>query len=226
MEIENDHQFRNIKETYKIEATIGKGSFATVKKAKLRATGERFAVKVLSKKKMTPEDKVAMQTEIEILKQVDHPNIVRLIDVFEDERHWCLVMELMQGGELFDQILEKEQFSENEARDATKSILHAIDYCHQKGIAHRDIKPENLLLSSKDIGIASLKIADFGLARLLEENSLASTTCGTPGYVAPEVLMQKPYGKSCDYWSIGVVAFILLSGTPPFYEEDNFALFE
>lgn len=91
---------------------------------------------------------------------------------------------------------------------------------------HRDIKPENLLLSSKELGIASLKIADFGLARLLQENSLASTTCGTPGYVAPEVLMQQPYGKECDYWSIGVVAFILLSGTPPFYEEDNFALFE
>lgn len=91
---------------------------------------------------------------------------------------------------------------------------------------HRDIKPENLLLQSKDLGIASLKIADFGLARLLQENSMASTTCGTPGYVAPEVLMQMPYGKECDYWSIGVVTFILLSGTPPFYEEDNFALFE
>lgn len=181
--------YRNIKETYKIEATIGKGSFATVKKAKNRATGERFAVKVLSKKKMSDEDKIAMHTEIEILKQVDHPNIVKLIDVFEDERHWCLVMELMQGGELFDQILEKEQFSEAEAREATRAIVDAINYCHTKGICHRDIKPENLLLSSKELGIASLKIADFGLARLLADNALASTTCGTPGYVAPEVLM-------------------------------------
>jgi|TARA_B110000285_G_scaffold137464_1_gene154009 calcium/calmodulin-dependent protein kinase I len=122
--------YRNIKETYKIEATLGKGSFATVKKAKNRATGERFAVKVLSKKKMSDEDKAAMTTEIAILKQVDHPNIVKLIDVFEDERHWCLVMELMHGGELFDQILEKEQFSEIEAREATKSIIDAIHYCH------------------------------------------------------------------------------------------------
>mgnify|MGYP006114861495 FL=1 len=218
--------YRNIKETYKIEGTIGKGSFATVKKAKNRATGERFAVKVLSKKKMSEEDKLAMQTEIDILKQVDHPNVVKLIDVFEDERHWCLVMELMQGGELFDQILEKEFFSEDEARQACKAIIEAIDYCHKQGIVHRDIKPENLLLQSKDLGITSLKIADFGLARLLQENSMASTTCGTPGYVAPEVLMQQPYGKECDYWSIGVVTFILLSGTPPFYEEDNFALFE
>ena len=224
--MENTANYRNIKETYKIEGTIGKGSFATVKKAKHRASGKRFAVKVLSKKKMSDEDKVAMQTEIDILKQIDHPNVVKLIDVFEDERHWCLVMELMEGGELFDQILEKEQFMESEARDAIRSIVDAIDYCHKQGIVHRDIKPENLLLSSKELGIASLKIADFGLARLLQENSLASTTCGTPGYVAPEVLMQQPYGKECDFWSIGVVAFILLSGTPPFYEEDNFALFE
>lgn len=137
-----------------------------------------------------------------------------------------MVMELMQGGELFDQILEKEYFSELEAREATKAIIDAIAYCHSQGILHRDIKPENLLLQSKELGISSLKIADFGLARLLEEGSLASTTCGTPGYVAPEVLKQKPYGKECDIWSIGVVAFILLSGTPPFYEEDNFALFE
>ena len=122
--------------------------------------------------------------------------------------------------------MEHEQFSEIEAREATKAIIDAIYYCHQKDICHRDIKPENLLLASKETGITSLKIADFGLARLLEDESLASTTCGTPGYVAPEVLMQKPYGKACDYWSIGVVTFILLSGTPPFYEEDNFALFE
>ena len=135
-------------------------------------------------------------------------------------------MELMHGGELFDQILEKEQFSEIEARDALKAIIDAIQHCHQKDICHRDIKPENLLLASKDKSISSLKIADFGLAKLLVEESLANTTCGTPGYVAPEVLMQKPYGKACDYWSIGVVAFILLSGSPPFYEEDNFALFE
>ena len=224
--MENPNNYRNIKETYKIEGTIGKGSFATVKKAKHRATGERFAVKVLSKKKMSDEDKLSMQTEIEILKSLDHPNIVQLRDVFEDERHWCLVMELMQGGELFDRILEQEQFSEYDAREAAKGLIASIGYCHTQGICHRDIKPENLLLSSKEEGLSSLKIADFGLARALEENSLTSTTCGTPGYVAPEVLEQKPYGRACDYWSIGVVCYILLSGTPPFYEHDNLALFE
>ena len=165
--MEDTSNYRNIKETYKIEGTIGRGSFATVKKAKNRASGVRFAVKVLSKKKMNDEDKISMQTEIDILKQMDHPNVVKLVDVFEDERHWCLVMELMEGGELFDQILEKEFFSEAEARDATKAIVDAILYCHGLGVVHRDIKPENLLLQSKETGISSLKIADFGLARLL-----------------------------------------------------------
>lgn len=186
----------------------------------------RYAVKVLSKRKMSEEDMAAMETEITIMRQIDHPNIIKLLDVFEDDRHWCLVMELMTGGELFDLILKRDQFSEIEARKATISMIDAIQYCHEQGILHRDIKPENLLIANAELGIDSLKIADFGLARQLESESLASTTCGTPGYVAPEVLRQEKYGKECDYWSIGVVTFILLSGTPPFYEEENFALFE
>lgn len=108
MESGDSQGFRNIKETYKIEATIGRGTFATVKRAKNRATGERFAVKVLAKRRMSDEDKANMLVEIDILKSMDHPNIVRLIEVFEDDRHWCLVMELMKGGELFDKILECE----------------------------------------------------------------------------------------------------------------------
>lgn len=137
-------------------------------------------------------------------------------------------MDLMEGGELFDQILTKECFSEYEARTACQVMIDALKYCHDMGIVHRDIKPENLLLKSAEEGLKSLKIADFGLARLLKEDSMAQTTCGTPGYVAPEVLMQRPYGKPCDYWSIGVVTFILLSGSPPFFEDgtDNFGLFE
>lgn len=224
--MESKANYRNIKEVYKIESTLGKGSFATVKKAKHRETGVRYAVKVISKSKISDEEKLAVQMEIDILKQMDHPNIVKLMDVFEDERHWCLVMELMLGGELFDEILLKEHFSEKEARECCRQIIDAIGYCHSQEIVHRDIKPENLLLVSKELGISAVKIGDFGLARLIGEDSFASTTCGTPGYVAPEVLMQKPYGNACDNWSIGVVAFILLSGTPPFYEEDNFALFE
>ena len=105
-------------------------------------------------------------------------------------------------------------------------IFDALIYCHKMGIVHRDIKPENLLFNSKDYSKAQIKISDFGLARFLQEEKLATTTCGTPGYVAPEILSEKPYGSACDIWSVGVVMFILLSGEPPFYHEDNFELFE
>jgi len=128
--LEDASKYRNIRVDYKIGDTIGKGNFATVKKVKHRETGEKFAVKVLYKKKMSEKDKLNIQSEIEILKQLDHPNIVKLVDVFEDEKHWCLVMELMEGGELFEKIIEKERFNEIEAREATKSIIKAIDYCH------------------------------------------------------------------------------------------------
>lgn len=117
-------------------------------------------------------------------------------------------------------------FSEKEARDIIRPIIDAINYCHSLGIVHRDIKPENLLFSSKDQATAIVKVSDFGLARFMEEDVLATTTCGTPGYVAPEILEQKPYNQSCDYWSIGVVLYVLLSGMPPFYDDDNFALYE
>ena len=128
--------------------------------------------------------------------------------------------------QLFDQILQKERFNEAEARDILAPLFDALIYCHQLGIVHRDIKPENLLFSSKDLQSATIKVSDFGLARFIDEETFASTTCGTPGYVAPEILSQKPYKIACDFWSLGVVLFILLSGSPPFYDEDNFALFE
>ena len=167
MESNPGTNFRNIKETYKIQRTIGKGSFATVRKAKNRQTNEYVAVKVLSKRKMAPEDVDSLKNEIEIMKTVDHPNIVKMIDFFEDEAHYCLIMELMEGGELFDQILQREQFNESEARQAIRSIIDAIRYCHTLNIVHRDIKPENLLLKNKNHELESLKISDFGLARFV-----------------------------------------------------------
>ena len=122
--------------------------------------------------------------------------------------------------------MQKERFTEAEARDVIAPIFDALIYCHELGIIHRDIKPENLLFTQKDFTQAIIKVSDFGLARFIDEEKLATTTCGTPGYVAPEILEQRPYKEACDFWSVGVVLFILLSGSPPFYDEDNFALFE
>ena len=219
--------YRNIKETYKILDQLGKGSFAFVRKAKHRETGEYFAIKILSKKKMEDKDLEAIQVEIEIMKNIDHPNVVKLYDVYEDEGHICLVMELMQGGELFEKILECDHFPECDAREAIKSIIDALRYCHGMGIIHRDLKPENLLIKdSAADDISSLKISDFGLARFIKTDEYAQTTCGTPGYVAPEIINLKPYSKECDYWSIGVILYILLSGSPPFYEDKDDDLFE
>jgi len=133
---------------------------------------------------------------------------------------------MMSGGELFDYITEKENFSEELAQRIISPLFDAVIYCHSHGIVHRDIKPENLLLEDKDIADSVVKIADFGLARYVNSEQLATTQCGTPGYVAPEIISQEPYGAQCDFWSLAVVLFIMLSGTPPFFHEDNFELFE
>jgi len=133
-------------------------------------------------------------------------------------------MELMTGGELFDRIVEKEHYSEKEAADTIRPIVDAIRYCHEMGIAHRDLKPENLLYSSPDPS-AVLKITDFGLAKVLN-NELMTTACGTPGYVAPEIIEGKGYGPAVDYWSLGVIIYVMLCGYPPFYEETNEKLFD
>lgn len=175
---------------------------------------------------MNDEDKVAVETEIEILKQIDHPNIVKLHEVYEDDDYWCLVIELMQGGDLLEYLLENKCFKEVEVRNATYLLIDAIRYCHQIGIMHRDLKPENLLIKKKDIGLQSLKIGDFGLAKIIGEKSMSNTICGSSNYVAPEIIMMQPYDNKCDIWSLGVVIFAMLSGQLPFYEKDQNKIFD
>ena len=165
------------------------------------------------------EDEMALQLEVEILSHLDHPNVVKLFEIYDEGDVLYLVMELMEGGELFDRIVEKESYSEMEAAETIKPIIDSIRYCHENGIIHRDLKPENLLYMTTEQN-SIIKISDFGLARFVQ-NELATTACGTPGYVAPEIVGGKGYGKEVDYWSIGIILYIMLCGFPPFYDENN-----
>jgi len=149
---------------------------------------------------------------------------VKLYEIYDSKDKFYMVMELMHGGELFDRIVEEEFFSEKLASDTIRPIIDAIRYCHAMGISHRDLKPENILYGSKE-NESIIKISDFGLARVVS-NELMTTACGTPGYVAPEVLSGKGYDNFCDFWSIGVILYVLLCGYPPFYEDTNEELFE
>ena len=157
---------------------------------------------------MEDDDEIALQSEVDILSQLDHPNAVKLIEIFDEESYIYLVLELLAGGELFDRIVEKENYSEKEASDTIRPIVDSIRYCHGLGIVHRDLKPENLLYESEDEN-SGIKITDFGLARFVSQNELATTACGTPNYVAPEIIQGRGYGKEVDYWSIGVIIYIM-----------------
>jgi len=170
------------------------------------------------------EDIKLLRREVQIMKKVNHPNVLKLYEVFEDEEEFFLVMELVTGKELFDKIVERGQYSEADASHIVRQIVSAVEYLHSQGIAHRDLKPENLLSAEVD-GEESIKIADFGFSKNFGEEKLM-TSCGSPGYVAPEVLTCESYDKSVDLWSVGVIIYILLCGYPPFYADNAPALFK
>ncbi|KAG7386188.1 hypothetical protein PHYPSEUDO_000509 [Phytophthora pseudosyringae] len=216
----------SFEEQYTLGKVIGSGTFSVVRIAVHKPTGQRYAIKCIKREGLVAEDIEALTTEVAILKQMNHPNIMILHDFFVEEKFYYLVTEFMEGGELFDRIVEKSYYNEREARDLVKLLLEAIKYCHDANIVHRDLKPENLLLTSKNDD-ASIKLADFGFAKRIEFDSEGLVTaCGTPGYVAPEILEGKPYGKTVDIWSIGVITYILLCGYPPFHDDNHNALFK
>jgi len=183
-----------------------------------------YAVKCVDRKKLTAEDKVALIEEVNILKEFDHPHVINLYDFFEESNHYYLIMEIMSGGELFDRVVAKLYYNEKEARDTCKILLEAVGYCHKNHVAHRDLKPENLLLQSST-NDSDIKIADFGFAKRVARANSLTTQCGTPGYVAPEILEGNPYDTKADMWSIGVILYILLGGYPPFIEKNQRNLF-
>lgn len=236
--VDDNHDPGAFKSMYKLLQEIGQGAFAKVYEAAHRPTGERYAVKKIHRPKMIWGDRDALQDEIHSLVRVRNgPNIVQLYEVYEEQLDCYLVMELMQGGELFERILQQRQgFSERQARDCCQGMLQGLEYMHSKRVAHRDLKPENLLLTEpasedpalRDGDILEVKLADFGFAKKCpaEENGLR-TLCGTPGYLAPEILERWPaYDVKCDLWSVGVILFLLLGGYLPFEDEDEDRVFE
>jgi len=211
-------------EKYKLGKELGKGGFSIVYKCTYNLDGKAYAVTVIDKEALK-EDIKLLQREVEIMKKVDHPNILKLHEIYEDESRVFIVMELVSGSELFDRIVEKGYYNERYSKNIIKQILSAVSYLHQQGIAHRDLKPENLLCSG-DGEEEIVKIADFGLSKIFSGEEELMTSCGTPGYVAPEVLLCESYDKAVDMWGIGIITYVLLAGYPPFYADDDTAMFE
>ncbi|XP_026092894.1 calcium/calmodulin-dependent protein kinase type 1D-like isoform X1 [Carassius auratus] len=210
----------NIQDVFEFMEVLGSGAFSEVFMVKERKTGKPFAMKCVKKKNKRD---VNLENEIAVLRKIQHDNVVCLEDFYESRTHYYLLMQLVSGGELFDRILDRGMYSEADASRLIRQVLEAVSYLHKNGIVHRDLKPENLLYYSPDEN-SKIMISDFGLSKM-EDNGVMSTACGTPGYVAPEVLAQKPYSKAVDCWSIGVITYILLCGYPPFYEETETRLF-
>mmetsp|Transcript_36388 Transcript_36388/g.95943 ORF Transcript_36388/g.95943 Transcript_36388/m.95943 type:complete len:325 (-) Transcript_36388:300-1274(-) len=204
---------------------LGSGHFAKVRMAQRKSDGLKAACKIIKKPKDLKK-KAMVGEEHKILTKVTHPYVVSCYEAFETDDRMYLFLELMTGGELFDRIVDMGHFTEAQAKDVTFKLLSALDYMHKQGVAHRDLKPENMLMTSKDKD-AEVKITDFGLSKFFDEQStVMKTPCGTPGYIAPEVLHMKGYDKQCDVWSLGVIVYILLCGFPPFYADNDAQLFD
>lgn len=215
---------KTFKQCYKISEELGAGAYATVMSATHKTSGISRAVKIIPKSRIT--SKVARETflhEVEILRQMDHPNIVRVYEYFQDEKYIYIVMELCTGGELLDIILRKKVLSEQQAARYMQQILSGVVYCHAKHIVHRDLKPENLIFQS-DSSDSLLKIIDFGTSVLHTPRKKLKRRLGTIYYLAPEVL-KCSYDEKCDVWSCGVILFVLLSGKMPFMGEDDEEIF-
>jgi len=206
---------RNLEGNARKRITLLRGAFSVVKEGKEIATGKKCALKCISKKHMKVH---LLKREIEIMKKIQHPNVLSMIDIFEDKDHTFLVLDLVTGGELFQKIIDRGHYTEEDTRKIIHQVLDAVNYLHDKGVAHRDLKPENILCSDDESNL-HIWVADFGLSKLGDE--AMETQCGSLEYTAPEVLNGTPYDKTCDLWSIGVITFVLLTGCFPFFTDDG-----
>jgi serine/threonine protein kinase len=215
---------RNFLTEYTLGDLLGKGAFSAVYNGIHNKTGQRYAIKVIDKTKLTPKDVESIVMEINLLSTIDHPNVLRMYDHHSEKDKVYIVTELCEGGELFDRITQREYYAESDAQTVLRDIAKALQHCHAKKIVHRDLKPENILLLTPDAD-SPLKIADFGFAKQMMDAQDLTTALGTPTYIAPEVLKREPYDTSVDLWSLGVIAYVLLCGYPPFYADTNPEMF-
>jgi len=209
-----------------LKQKIRKGSMATVWQCVKRNDPQKisYAVKIIKRKEMGQSDDEDVMNEVAVLQSLKHPNIVQLNDFYEEKDYFYLVMEYMTGGDVFDRIVDHRQYTEKDARDLIKCLLEAVKFMHDNGVAHRDLKPQNLLLKSTDDD-ADIKVADFGFAKRIHMPRSLTTRCGTPTYVAPEILKNIPHDHAADMWSVGVICYVLLVGYPPFAGDNQAELF-
>ncbi|KAF4668452.1 hypothetical protein FOL46_001949 [Perkinsus olseni] len=213
-----DNEGKVLSDSYQVEKkTLGQGTYGSVSKAVNKSTKVVRAIKTISRSHL--KNVARFRQEIAIMKMLDHPNIVKLFETFEDAKNIYLVLELCTGGELFDRIIDQGYFTESGAASLMKQIISAVYYCHKNNIVHRDLKPENFLFLNKTKD-SPLKIIDFGLASKFGEDARLKTKAGTPYYVSPQVLRGE-YNESCDLWSCGVIMYILLCGYPPFHGDTD-----
>jgi len=210
-------------ENYIIMGKLGRGNFAIVRKVKRKSDGLEFAAKIIKKKNLKDRDLRKLNDEVVILKKLKHPNINTLIETFDTKNHLYMVLQLLTGGELFDRIVKKVCYTEEEAADVIRQVARACEYMHANGVIHRDLKPENIVYLDNET--THICVTDFGLAKYVEGNVLMKTACGTPGYVAPEILQLQKYSSKVDMWAVGVILYILLCGFPPFVEKNLKALY-
>lgn len=212
-----------IHKDYVFKKQVGKGAFGTVTIAEHRLLKQMRAVKKIPKQLIDKDELQEMIThkEFEMLRSIDHPHVLRVYEMFEDDTACYIVTELMEGGELYDRVIELDFFTEDHAREITNQLVNAVASLHSFNVVHRDIKPENILLHKKEDGKPFIKVCDFGFACVQPKDGM-NEAIGTPYYVAPEVLSGKRYDKKCDVWSVGVVVYVMLSGRTPF-NADNLA---
>ena len=211
---------------YELCNYIGKGGFGRVYKVRHKLSNQYRAMKIIQCKSTSENHSIAINKEINILKNLDHPNIIKVYEIYSSEKYVYTINELCTGGELFDKIVDVKHFSESAACNIMRQLLSAVAYCHENGVIHRDLKPENILIESseeKDKEFFQIKVIDFGTCEILKKKKLTEQI-GTSFYIAPEVL-KNGYNEKCDLWSCGVILYILLCGSPPFYGKNEKEIF-